>query len=152
MNQGPGKDFRANDALFDNLIPLNSIVPPAPPLICIGQDLSLESKSGQINLAGIFASPTGQIVIILPSRPPEPELSSIIAGLQTWDYDKLDSVVSDYTYQESGQAFRIIDIMAKYGRLSFSDAGRLSNSINQCMKTGSFSIFYIDSSSGGANP
>lgn len=132
---------QANDALFDNLIPLNSSAAPDRPLICIGQNLSLKSKSGQINLAGLFVSPAGQIVIILSNHPSDQELSSIITELRSWDCERLDEIASEHTYQSRGQAFRIIDMMAERGHLTFSDGGELTKAINQNMRSGSFNLF-----------
>lgn len=126
-----------NNALFSNLIPLTGNVSPSAPLICIGQDLSI----GQINLTGIFVSPAGQITIILSDHISEQQLSSLLAELQSWDCEKLDSIASDYTYRTRGQAFRIIDLMAERGHLTFSHDAELTKSINRCMRGGSFNLF-----------
>lgn len=125
-----------NNALFSNLIPLTENVSLSAPLICIGQDLSV----GQINLTGIFVSPVGQITIILSDHISEQQLSALLAELQSWDCEKLDSIASDYTYRTRGQAFRIIDLMAERGHLNFSSDVELTKSINRCMQSGSFNL------------
>lgn len=138
---------QANDALSGTLIPLNSSASPEPSLICIGRDLSLICESGQAHLSGILVSPAGQIAIVLSDRPSDSELPFIITELQSWDCEKLDSIAADYTYQIRGQAYRIIDIMAERGHLTFSDRGSLAAKINQCMSSGSFGLFYSSESS-----
>lgn len=129
-----------NDALFGNLFPLKDGVTPSVPLVCIGQDLSV----GQINLTGIFASPAGHITIITPSHVSEQQLPALLAELQSWNCEMLDSIASDYTYHTYGQAFRIIDLMAKHGHLNYSCDGALTKNINQCMRDGSFNLFRIE--------
>ena len=142
---------RANNTPIESLVLLNpTAANPAssvPHLICIGKNLSIVCGAGQINLSGIFVSPAGQISITLSDRPSEGMLSEIIAELQTWDCDRLNSIAADYTYFHHGQSFRIIDLMARQGHLSFADGKELSANINRCMGTGSFFLLCADTQS-----
>ena len=91
----------------DNLMGGLELLYPAPardhprlsPLICIGQDLTVDCGSCCVEVSGIFLSPAG------------------------------------------GQAYRIIDLMAQRGYLSFSDAGQLSDEIDQNLSNEHFFVF-----------
>lgn len=116
------------------------------PFVCIGQEISVLSDGLQFCISGIFLSPAGDVSIILEGRPSPSDLPRIIKYLRGWDYAELDAASSDYTYLNSGQAYRIIDIMAKHGHLKFSDAQVLSDAVSRNMKNGSFYLLYTDGS------
>ncbi len=134
-----GGSINQNNNLFNNLIPLKDGSCPSSPLLCIGQGLSV----GQINIAGIFVSPAGQVTMVLSEQISEHQLQFLLSELRTWDSDRLDEIASDYTYRTQGQAFLIIDLMARHGYLNFSGTGKLAKSISQCMRDGSFNLFRI---------
>lgn len=116
------------------------------PFVCIGQDISVLSDGLQFCISGIFLSPAGDVSIILEGRPSPSDLPRIIEYLRGWDYAELDAASSDYTYLNFGQAYRIIDIMAKHGHLKFTGAHALSAAVDRNMKNGSFYLLYADSS------
>ena len=47
-----------------------------------------------------------------------------------WDYDALNEVSSDYYYNQCGQAYRIIDVMAYLGYCDFSCESDLRDAVN----------------------
>lgn len=147
MISNQSKDQKTTNILSETLIPLNSAAAPTPSLVCIGQNLSLVQKSGQINLASVFISPNGQVAFVLSERPTSQEIPSIVAKLMSLGYDQLDSIASDYTHRTRGQAYRIIDTMAAHGHLTFSNSKDLISNTNQCMKKGAFQLFCVDRSS-----
>lgn len=114
------------------------------PFVCVGQELSIIYNELQFCIFGVFLSPAGDVSIVLKERPSSPELQHIIEYLGEWDYDGLDSISSDYTYLNSGQAYRIIDIMANHGHLKFSGVKALSDAVNRNMKDGSFYLLCAD--------
>ena len=63
--------------------------------------------------------------------------------MQKWDSAKLDAVASDYTYRKTGQASRIIDIMASKGFLTYSGEKDLTDNLNLHLESASFLLFII---------
>ena len=116
------------------------------PFVCIGQEISVLSNGIQFCISGLFLSPAGDVSIILEGSPSPSDLPRVIEYLRGWDYAELDAASSDYTYLNFGQAYRIIDIMAKHGHLKFSGAQALSAAVDRNMKNGSFYLLCADSS------
>lgn len=116
------------------------------PFVCVGREISVISNGIQFCISGVFVSPAGDVSIILKERPSSSILSRIIEHIQGWDYAELDSFSSDYTYLNSGQAYRIIDIMAKHGHLKFSGSQALASAVNKNMMNGSFYLLCADGS------
>jgi len=116
------------------------------PLICIGQDVSLASKSGRIIFSGIFSSPAGQIVFILADQIPGYDIPAAIERIKMLGSGFMDSIAEDYTYKVTGQALRVIDIMANHNYLTFSDGPKLSRSIDRCISDGKFVLLCADKS------
>lgn len=114
------------------------------PLVCIGQNLSVVSKQGEFSISSMFLSPSGDVSIVLKNHISETDLNQLIEHIRTWRYDDLDSTASDYTYLNLGQAYRIIDIMAKHGHLKFSDSSDLVNAVNQNMRDGKVCVLCTD--------
>lgn len=107
-------------------------------LVCIGRGVTLTSSDRSLFIQSAFVSPSGQVAFYLdiPAGQDEVDL------LGTLGYDDLDSIAEDYTYQSYGQAYRIIDIMAACGKLSFSDGKELARSADSCMKDREFLVIY----------
>lgn len=97
------------------------------PLVCVGSDI----PAGRSRIERLCVSPSGRVAIVErdPFRRGESEssflerISAYIAEIRSWDCDRLDDIAADHAYRTSGQAARVIDIMARHGHLSFSDAG-----------------------------
>ena len=114
------------------------------PFVCIGQNLTVVSGGDQFFVSAIFLFPSGDVGIILGSRPLASDVSCIVERIRSWGYDDLESMASNYTYLNSGQAFRIIDIMAKRGHLKFSDAADLAEAVSRNLESGSFYLLCSD--------
>lgn len=133
----------------DNLMGGLELLYPAPardhprlsPLICIGQDLMVDCGSCYVEVSGIFLSPAGDLAFVLSRPYPALSVYHFISEMKTSSFDDLDSFASEFTYQVSGQAYRIIDLMAQRGYLSFSDAGQLSDEINRNLSNEHFFVF-----------
>ena len=115
------------------------------PFVCIAQDLTVVSGDTRFCVSGIFLSPGGDVSIILESLPSASDISRIVERVRSWEYDDLESMASDYTYLNYGQAFRIIDMMAKRGHLKFSDAADLAGSVSRNLEYGNFYLLCADS-------
>ena len=74
-----------------------------------------------------------------------------ISEVSSWASDDLDSICSDLTLRESGQAYRIIDLMAARGYLSFSDGQDFSERISANLHCADFSVFCLDGKRGAAD-
>lgn len=97
------------------------------PLVCIGHDVPI--GAGEI-LNCICISPSGRIAIVEPDPTRKGEsyaefisrISFYIHKMRQWDHSKLDGVAANHFYAKTGQASRIIDVMARHGYLTFADA------------------------------
>lgn len=115
--------------------------PMLSPLICIGQDIAVDCGSCRVDVAGIFLSPAGDLAFILSRPYPALSVYHFISEMKARSFDDLDAFASEFTYQVSGQAYRIIDLMAQRGYLSFSDAGKLSDEIDRNLSNEHFFVF-----------
>lgn len=114
---------------------------PTKPMVCIA-DLSPISLDGLTMWhVTMYVSPCGDVLIILPYVPLDEELFSFVDGMSSQNADFLDEVAEDYSYNLKGQAFLVMDIMARNGHLSFSKSGSLRSGIDRCLKNGSFSVY-----------
>ena len=114
------------------------------PLVCIGQQISVIRGASEFNIEALFITPAARVTVILADRPQPNELKQIILELRSWDAERLEELAEDYTWRTQGQAFRIIDIMAAHGYLTFSDDAVFSRSINRQMKNGDFVILSME--------
>ena len=112
--------------------------PDFSPLVCIGQDLSVEGEFGCIDIVGIFLSPSGQVLFVLSSPLPISKINAFSNLVRSWSFYDLEAIASEFTYKAVGQSYRIIDLMAQHGNLTFSDGPRLLVSIEECMSHGKF--------------
>ena len=133
----------------DNLMGSLELLYPVPTrdhpklssLICIGQDLTVDCGFCCIEVSGIFLSSAGDLAFVLSRSYPALSVYHFISEMKTRSFDDLDSFASEFTYQVSGQAYRIIDLMAQRGYLSFSDAGKLSDEIDRNLSNEHFFVF-----------
>lgn len=133
---------------------LSLLYPSAPleretfsPLVCIGQDLSVEGEFGHIDIASLFLSPSGQIFFVLSGPISSSQAHSFSASARYWSFDDLEAIASEFTYRTIGQSYRIIDLMAQHGHLTFSDGPVLSAGIEECMSAGKFILLCTSYSS-----
>jgi len=104
------------------------------PLVCIGRDVSVGDN---LHISMLFISPAGNIAAVIPTLPHWEYLSV----MQEWDLDDLDEFAADYFFQEEGQAYRVIDAMARCGYLTYSDEGKLSENLRSSLEDGD--IFFM---------
>ena len=105
--------------------------------ICIGRGV----PAGNCVIDNLFVSPSGEIVIA-ESAPHED--ADYAAALQQWSAEDLDRLAEDYSYNLYGQAFRIIDLMAKEGLLTFRDGGELKDKLTRTLANGSYLVLLSD--------
>lgn len=111
------------------------------PLTCVGQWISLASSScGRVDIEAIFVTPSGHVVIILSSNISDVDQSSLISELSTWDCKTLDRIAADFALSSLGQAFTVCDLLARHGRITFSQSSSIEASITDCLQSGSFSL------------
>lgn len=111
------------------------------PLTCVGQWISLASSScGRVDIEAIFVAPSGHVVIILSSNISDADQSSLISELSTWDCKTLDRIAADFALSSLGQAFTVCDLLARHGRITFSQSSSIEASITDCLQSGSFSL------------
>lgn len=111
---------------------------PSGPFSCIAENLIWGSDAASINLRAVFVSSRGDIVIILRDRA-DLNLANTIIG--NWNLDSLDELCESYTFQVYNQAFRVVDLLAKNGRLSFSMKDEFEKRISRNLKSGKICFF-----------
>lgn len=111
------------------------------PLTCVGQWISFASSSCcRVDIEAIFVTPSGHVVIILSSNISDADQSSLISELSTWDCKTLDRIAADFALSSLGQAFTVCDLLARHGRITFSQSSSIEASITDCLQSGSFSL------------
>lgn len=112
------------------------------PLILIGQNVKI--GPGVSDTVGcLCVSPSGRVAIVEqdPSATGETDsaflerMTAYSDLLRSWDWEHLDEIAADYYYRTEGQAFRVIDLMARAGYLVFADQGLLSIKMDRGLKT-----------------
>lgn len=147
-----------NEAWLQELIANNPSILPASevgsefaPLVCIGREVPVGSGETQGYIDNLYVTPSGNVVIVETKlfrnqesrRTVVAQIIDYAKELQKWDAAKLDKVVEDYTYRTRGQAYRLIDLMAHHGYLSFSDEGAFVDRINTNLQKASFLLLIV---------
>lgn len=112
------------------------------PLILIGQNIQIGPEETD-TVGCLCVSPSGRIAIVErdPSTTDEPDcnfldrMTAYSDLLRSWDWSHLDEIAADHYYRTEGQAFRVIDLMARAGYLTFADEGLLSIKLDRGLKT-----------------
>lgn len=133
------------------MIPAADVSPEYQDLICIGREVPVGSGETQGYIDNLYITPNGGIVIVETKLYRNQEARRTVVAqiidyakeLQKWDAAKLDEIAYNYTYRKSGQAHRIIDLMAAKGLLSFSDERSLTDSLNVNLENASFLLLII---------
>ena len=110
-------------------------------LVCISRDLPVETAYATFTIQSVLVSPAGQVIVILPAPVHGQQLSAIMTEISTWTYDILNEMSANYFYTQCGQAFNVIDIMARLGHLTFSGEGKLIKGVKQGFQNGDFLLF-----------
>jgi hypothetical protein len=88
-------------------------------LVCIGEGVHLSGKNLHL-VADLFLSTNGGISVAVRSS--TGNASAISSFISRIGFSGLDMIASDYYYKSEGQAFGIVDIMARHGHITFSQA------------------------------
>lgn len=135
---------RIMSAKLIQLYPTGSIQENIFPLVCISQQITVIRKASAFSIEALFITPAAKVAVVLSNHPQPNELKQIVSELRSWDADRLAELAEDYTWSTLGQAFRIVDIMAAHGHLTFSDDAVFSRSVNRQMKNGDFVILRME--------
>lgn len=151
--QGSFNESWLQELLENNpaLIPSGEVGGEYAPLVCIGREVPVGSGDMQGFIDNLYITPSGRIVIVETKlfrnqesrRTVVAQIIDYAKELQKWDCSKLNAVASDYTYRKTGQAYRIIDLMAKSGYLCLSDEAQLNDSINRNLQSASFLLMIV---------
>lgn len=111
-------------------------------LVCIGRNIQIEHGDSSYFLDGLYVAPNGRVAATLPpqSRFYSARISKVLQG---WSSEMLDEIAGVYFYNQSSQASRVIDVMARRGYLTFSDDKMLSDALDRCLSSGDF-LLLID--------
>lgn len=124
--------------------PIGIIQENISPLVCISQQITVIRKAGEFNIEALFITPAAKVTVILSGHPQPNELKQIISELRSWNVDRLKELAEDYTWRTLGLAFRLIDIMAAHGHLTFSDDTVFSRNVDRQIKNGNFAILSME--------
>ena len=111
------------------------------PLIMIGQNVKVGPDESD-TIGCLCVSPSGRIAIV--ERDPHPaesdhdfldRMTKYSDLLRSWEWSDLDEISANHYYRSEGQAFRVIDLMARAGYLTFADEGLLSIKLDRGLKT-----------------
>lgn len=151
--QGSFNEAWLQELFEDNptLIPSGEVNGEYSPLVCIGREVPVGSGDMQGYIDNLYITPSGNIVVVETKlfrnqesrRTVVAQIIDYAKELQKWDCSNLDAVARDYTYKKTGQSFKIIDLMAKYGYLSLSDEARLNDSINKNLQSASLLLMIV---------
>ena len=95
-------------------------------LVCIGQGIRLSGGNLRM-VADLFLSPDGTVSVAVRGTNGNP--SEIARFISRVGFPGLDMIASDYFFKTGGQAAGIIDIMARYGHITFSDALKFKEAV-----------------------
>lgn len=95
-------------------------------LVCIGQNVRLSGSNLRM-LADLFLYPDGTVCIAV--RNSSGDVSEIAQFISRIGFPGLNMIASDYYYKVEGQALDLVDIMARHGHISFSQAADFRASV-----------------------
>lgn len=112
------------------------------PLIPIGQNVKIGPTEADV-VGCLCVSPSGRIAIVERDPITKDEIERDFLNrmtrcsdiIRTWNWTKLNEIAETHYYHAEGQAFRVIDLMARAGYLQFADEGLLSIKLDRGLKT-----------------
>jgi len=134
-----------------DILPTGEISPQYENLICIGREVPVGYGETSGYIDNLYVSSSGAVVIVETKlfrnqesrRTVVAQIIDYAKELSKWDAEKLNSVSSDYYYRTEGQAYNIIDIMARKGYLTISDEAMLTDRLNVSLQTSSFLLLIV---------
>ena len=97
------------------------------PIVCIGEGIHLSGMNLRI-VTDLFISPDGGVSAAVHSS--NGDAASVAKFISRMGYAGLNLIASDYYYKTEGQAATIIDIMARQGHISFSEASHFIKAVD----------------------
>lgn len=112
------------------------------PLFPIGEDIQVGPNKDD-TVGCICVSPSGRVAIVEqdPAITGEPEdhfldrITRCSDYLRNFGWEVLNGMAEEYYYRIEGQAFRLIDLMARAGCLQFADEGLFSIRLDRGLST-----------------
>jgi hypothetical protein len=134
-----------------NILPTAAVSNEYSPLICIGREVPVGRGDTQGYIDNLYVSPSGNIVIVETKlfrnqesrRAVVAQIIDYAKELQKWDCEKLNKIASEYFLKNDGQAYNIIDVMARQGYCTLSDEAVLTDSINKSLSRASFLLLIV---------
>lgn len=112
------------------------------PLLPIGENIQVGPYKYD-TVGCICVSPSGRVAIVEqdPAITGEPEdyflarITRCSDLLRNFGWEALNKIAEEYYYRTEGQAFRLIDLMARAGCLQFADEGLFSIRLDRGLST-----------------
>lgn len=158
LNRIPFMSGSFNEAWLQELLANNPFIIPSSdvgnefaPLVCIGREVPVGSGDTQGYIDNLYVTPSGNIVIVETKlfrnqesrRTVVAQIIDYAKDLQKWDCEKLDEVAAEYTSKKFGQAYRVIDLMARAGHLTYSNEASFTDKVNRSLATANFLLMII---------
>ena len=99
------------------------------PFVLCGRNICILHNQDSSTINSIFVSPSGKVLV---SGDITDGIKNLIA---TWTIRDINDISLDYYYMVWGQAFLAIDLMAKYGYLSYKNASDFELKVNHCLSS-----------------
>ncbi len=141
------------DILANNpaLIPSSDFGDEFSSLILLGEEVPVGSGDTQGYIDNLYVTPSGNIVIVETKlfrnqesrRTVVAQIIDYAKELQKWDCQKLDAVAEEYYYKKEGQAYKVFDLMTRFGHLKFEDEGRFTDRANKSLSEAKFLLLII---------
>lgn len=120
-----------------DLLPTEEVGYQYSDLVCIGREVKVGEGESKGRIDNLYVTPYGNVVIVETKlfrnqesrRQVVAQIVDYAKDVHLWDAEKLDNICSDYYYEKTGKAYKIIDVMAEKGYKTFSDEGELTDSI-----------------------
>lgn len=134
-----------------DLLPTEEVGYQYSDLVCIGREVKVGEGESKGRIDNLYVTPYGNVVIVETKlfrnqesrRQVVAQIVDYAKDVHLWDAEKLDNICSDYYYEKTGKAYKIIDVMAEKGYKTFSDEGELTDSINKCLSSSSFLLMIV---------
>ena len=133
------------------IIPSTEVGSEFAPLLCIGTEVPVGSGGTKGYIDNLYITPSGHLVVVETKlfrnqeskRAVVAQIIDYAKELQKWTCEQLDKIAENYTYQKTGKASRIIDMMAAAGYLRFCDEAAFTDCVNENLKQASFLLLII---------
>lgn len=106
--------------------------------VCIARSIVI----GRQRIDCIFVSPAGKVAIVISDDSAQ-NLVYATDRIKYGGIEFLDSIASEYSFRKDGQAFRVIDIMAARGLLTYSDESSFSDHVNSNLSSGALLVIAV---------